>query len=115
MLNPYKRNLKQYGNPDPRPDKTKDHPYWETLLTLCGTIRAYETIYWNLHAFRCGGAELVPTKTSLKLVAGDWTAKQWEEHKVRYLEPERQKIIEALQLARTMTPKKKLIKFTETV
>lgn len=102
----YQKNLKIYGNADPRTDKTRDHPYWETLLNICGTVRPFYDIYWNLHGFRCGGAEIVLTKTSLKIVGGDWAGDLWAEKKQKYLEPDREKIVEALKMARDMTPAK---------
>jgi len=102
----YERNMKsQNGNHDPCPNK-KDTVYWETILCLCGTMQIYKEIYHTLHQLRQRGGELVPTKESLRIVRGAMPEAEWEEQRIKYLEPRRDLIAEVLQTAREMAPKK---------
>jgi hypothetical protein len=72
-------------NVDPRPDKTIDHVYWKRVLAMCQELTP--DILSDLHGLRCGGAELIRTKGSFKLLTGDWDEQDWEAIKEHQLTP----------------------------
>lgn len=53
-----------------------------------------------LHGIRCGGAELVLTQNSYRLMPGEWNEAEWEDIKQRYLGPVREKVANILRLTR---------------
>lgn len=85
---------------DPREDLFQDHNYWERLLRNSWNMD--KILHHVLHGCRCGGAELALTKSSMKLVQGEWAAEQWEVIKLRDLGPYRDKLVELLRISRVM-------------
>lgn len=85
---------------DPRADKYADHQYWERLLWNCWNME--KTLYFILHGVRCGGGELVLTKSSMKLLPGEWSDLRWEEIRQKDLGPHRDKLVEVLRTSRVM-------------
>jgi len=87
-----------YGSIDPRKDIAVDHQYWEDILWNAWHFT--KPLYYILHGIRCGGGGLTLTKTSFRLLAGEWTESEWDEIKLKYLDPMKDKLIWILKLTR---------------
>lgn len=83
---------------DPRIDLVTDHRHWEEVLYNCW----YEerNLYFLLHGLRCGGAELVLTQKSYRLMPGEWNESEWDGDVKSRLNPFRDKLVEVFKLTR---------------
>ncbi|MGE4272082.1 MAG: hypothetical protein AB7E31_04330 [Desulfitobacterium sp.] len=61
---------------DPRKDLVSDHRHWKDVLLNCW--HEERDLYYLLHGFRCGGAELTLTKKSYRLMPGEWSESEWD-------------------------------------
>lgn len=93
---------------DPRIDLVSDHRHWKTLLWNCW--HEERDIYYLLHGLRCGGAEIILTNKSYRLMPGEWAEEKWEDIKQKHLAPCREELVEVLRTARVMklTPDEKV-------
>lgn len=83
---------------DPRDDKTTDHKHWQDLLWNCWNMD--KPLYYLLHGIRCGGAEVMETNESFKLLPGEWSETEWEEIKQVKLDPFRDKLVDVFKITR---------------
>lgn len=90
----------------PRGDLVSDRKHWQEVLWNCWNLD--KDLYGLLHGIRCGGAELVLTKSSYRIMPSEWSESEWEDIKVNKLMKYRDKLSEAFKLARfgTVTSEK---------
>ena len=65
---------------DPRNDLVTDHRHWMNVLWNCWHLE--QNLYYLLHGIRCGGAEIIRTNSSFRLMPGEWSDAEWE--KIRH-------------------------------
>ncbi len=87
-----------YGSIDPRKDIAVDHLYWEDILWNAWHFT--KPLYYILHGIRCGGGGLTLTKTSFRLLPGEWSGSEWDEVKQKYLDTMKDKLVWVLKLTR---------------
>ena len=92
---------------DPRKDLVSDLRHWKDVLWNCWHLD--KDLYGLLHGIRCGGAQLVLTQSSYRLMPGEWSESEWEDIRQR-LEPVRGKLVRVFKLTRfgTVTKEKVL-------
>jgi hypothetical protein len=82
---------------DPRSDLKTDHFFWEVLLI--NSKQMFPEIFGTLHGIRCSGAQLARTSSGgLKLLPGENTSEEWEDTKVRWLSPVKDKLAYLLRI-----------------
>jgi len=83
---------------DPREDLRKDSRLW--IRVLYNAYHFNQEVYGVLHGLRCGGAQLVLTPESFKLLPGEWTVQEWEENKRIYLDPIKEELVKIFRISR---------------
>lgn len=83
---------------DPRLDLVSDHRHWKVVLWNFW----YEDkeLYYLLHGLRCGGAELVETQRSYRLMPGEWPEAEWEGDIKSRLNPFKDKLLKVFKISR---------------
>lgn len=82
---------------DPRPEMP-DHKDWADLLW--NSWHWDKSLYYLLHGIRCGGAEIVKTQGSFKLLPGEWSEPEWEDIKQNRLSAFRDQLVEVFKITR---------------
>ncbi|MHB8124668.1 MAG: hypothetical protein ACYDEJ_03325 [Desulfitobacteriaceae bacterium] len=80
----------------PRVDLVSDMKYWKEVMWNCWHLE--KDLYYLLHGLRSGGAELVRTQGSYRLMPGEWSETEWEDIKQNQLSPFRKRLIEIFKL-----------------
>lgn len=94
--NPEKQKLRRLL--DPREDLRRDSKLW--VRVLYNAYHFNREVYGVLHGLRCGGAQLVLTPESFKLLPGEWTVQEWEENKRIYLDPIKEELVKIFRISR---------------
>jgi hypothetical protein len=95
---------------DPRPDLVTDRKSWQEILLYAWHMD--KELYYLLHGIRCGGAGVIATKGSFRLVTGEWSESEWEDIKTR-LNPFKDKLVKAFKVTRVQLPLEFLSKESE--
>lgn len=83
---------------DPRVDLLSDHRHWKTVLW--NAWHEDKALYYLLHGIRCGGAEMVETQKSYRLMPGEWNEAEWEEDIKNRLSPFRDNLVWIFKMTR---------------
>ena len=83
---------------DPRVDLISDHRHWRDVLWNCW--HEERDLYYLLHGLRCGGAELVETLKSYRLMSGEWNESEWDGDIKNRLNPFKDKLIWVFKISR---------------
>jgi len=106
MNNHYEDDQQKYGSTDPRCDKQADTKTWLMVLRNAWIQdKSLNSLYYLLHGIRCGGAELISTQNSFRLLPGEWTEKEWDAVKLDNLGLVRDRLISLLYRTRVKEDK----------
>ena len=101
IVDHYEDDQQKYGSTDPRSDKTADTKTWLVLLhNAWNQDKSLNSLYYLLHGIRCGGAELMQTQNSFRLLPGEWTEKDWDAVKLENLGIVRDRLVSLLRFTK---------------